>query len=360
MTEILYDARWIGNHGIGRFAGELQRLLPDLVPFRAQRPPFHPLDPVLLGAALRRANPNLFFSPGYNSPVGWGGPFVFTLHDLNHLRVPDNSSALKRAYYRYFIKPACHKAVFVLTVSEYSRQEIAAWAKVSEEKIINVGNGVAPPFSPTGPKYNPGYPYLLYVGSRKSHKNLPSLLQAYSISGVRKDVRLLLSGNPDSQLLAEIDRWKLGNDVAFVDLETSETLSEAYRGALGFVFPSLYEGFGLPPLEAMACGTPVLTSNVCSLPEVVGDAAVLIQPLDVEQIASGIRQITYDSTLRARLREAGLRRSALFSWEVTCQKTSLALGMALDKKQVGSLSAREFPAKESAGRRELDNRPKLS
>jgi hypothetical protein len=110
----------------------------------------------------------------------------------------------------------------------------------------------------------------------------------------------------------------------------------------------------------MACGTPVLTSNVCSLPEVVGDAAVLIQPLDVEQIAAGIRQITYDSALRERLREAGLRRSALFSWEETCRKTSLALGMALDQKQVGSLPAREFPANESAGRRELDNRPKLS
>jgi len=310
----------------------------------------------LLGAALRRANPRLFFSPGYNSPVGWGGPFIFTLHDLNHLRVPDNSSVLKRAYYRYIIKPACHKAVFVLTVSEYSRQEIATWAEVSEDKIINVGNGVAPPFVPTGRKYDPGYPYLLYVGSRKPHKNLPRLLEAYSISGVRKDARLVISGSPDPQLEAEILRRKLGNDVAFVDLESSEILSDAYRGALGFLFPSLYEGFGLPPLEAMACGTPVLTSNVCSLPEVVGDAAVLVQPLEVEQIAAGIRQITYDSALREQLRERGLARSALYSWEETCRRTSLALAMALGKK---SPLPRDFAARES-GRRELDNRPKLS
>ncbi len=332
MTDILYDARWIGNHGIGRFAAELYRLLPDLVPFQNQRPPFHPLDPFLLGATLRRMNPKLYFSPGYNSSVGWPGSFIFTLHDLNHLRVPDNSSVLKRAYYRYVIKPACHKAVFVLTVSEYSRREIATWAGVSEEKIVNVGNGVGPPFCPTGRRYVPGYPYLLYVGSRKSHKNLPRLLHAYSISGVRKDVRLLLSGAPDPQLLAQIDSLGLGGDVAFVDLESNDSLAEAYRGALGFLFPSLYEGFGLPPLEAMACGTPVLTSDVCSLPEVVGDAAILVHPLNVEEIAQGIRRLVYDSPRRDQLREEGFRRAALFTWEETARRTLQTLEIALGEK----------------------------
>ena len=123
MTNILYDARWVGDHGIGRFAGELQKLLPGLTPFYAHRRPSHPLDAILLGAALRRKAPRLFFSPGYNSPVGWPGAFGFTLHDLHHLYVPANT--LKRAYYRYVIKPACHRAAFVLTVSEYSKREIA-------------------------------------------------------------------------------------------------------------------------------------------------------------------------------------------------------------------------------------------
>ncbi|MGA8212333.1 MAG: glycosyltransferase family 1 protein [Candidatus Sulfotelmatobacter sp.] len=342
MTEILYDARWTGNHGIGRFAGELQKLLPGMIPFQARRRPFHPLDPALLGAALWRLKPKLFFSPGYNSPLGWPGTFVFTLHDLNHLRVPENSNALKRAYYKHIIKPACHRAQCVLTVSEYSKQEIAAWAKVKENRIINVGNGVAPAFSPAGQKYDPGYPYLLYVGSRKTHKNLPRLLNAYAISGVRNDVRLVLSGQPDQQLVREIDRLGLAGDVVFKDLSTDGPLSDAYRGALGFVFPSLYEGFGLPALEAMACGVPVVTSNVCSLPEVVGDAAILIDPLRVEDIADAIRRLVEDSVLRQRLREKGLMRAKKFSWHETARRTSevLELKSDLDGNWLGDLAVR--------------------
>src|SRR5262249_49269703 len=145
--------------------------------FQSARRPWQAFDPWLLGMELRRRNPTMFLSPGYNSPVGWPGKFVFTLHDLNHLRVEDNSNALKRAYYQYVIKPACRAAAFVLTVSEYSRREIGQWAKVDEKKIVNVGNGVGPPFTAAGRRYEPGYPYLLYVGSRKPHKNLPRLLQ---------------------------------------------------------------------------------------------------------------------------------------------------------------------------------------
>jgi len=328
-VEILYDARWVGNHGIGRFAGELQKWLSDVVPFHSRRRPWHPLDPAILGAALWRRKPKLFFSPGYNSPLNWPGRFVFTLHDLNHLCVPDNSNAVKRAYYRYVIKPACHRAQCVLTVSEYSKREIATWADVKEEKLINVGNGVGLPFSPAGAKYEPGYPYLLYVGSRKPHKNLPRLLKAYSVSGVRKEVRLVLSGQPDRQTSEEIARLGLTRDVIFKDLSDDGHLSEVYRGAVALVFPSLYEGFGLPPLEAMACGVPVLTSNVCSLPEVVGDAAVVVCPLDVEEIADGARRLVQDSSLRARLREKGLLRARRFSWSETAQRTLKALQMAM-------------------------------
>jgi len=340
VVDILYDARWIGNHGIGRFADELQKLLPGMVPFEARLPPFHPLDPALLGAALWRRKPKLFFSPGYNPPVGWPGRFIFTLHDLNHLRVPENSTALKRAYYQYIIKPACHRAECVLTVSEYSKHEIAAWAEVEESRIINVGNGVGPAFSPVGPKYDPGFSYLLYVGSRKVHKNLFRLLQAYSISGVRQDVRLIISGPPDPQLVGEIDRLRLEGDVLFKELLTDGQLANAYRGAVAFVFPSLYEGFGLPPLEAMACGVPVLTSEVCSLPEVVGDGAILVDPLDVQEIAHGIKRLVHDSALRAALREKGFRRARVFSWDETARRTWQALQLATVSDQALSEHAR--------------------
>jgi glycosyltransferase involved in cell wall biosynthesis len=321
MTDILYDARWVGNHGIGRFAGELWKLLPQLKPYQARRPPWHPLDPPLLGAALWRRRPALFFSPGYNSPMGWPYPFVFTLHDLNHWSVPENSNAAKRAYYKYVIRPACHNAACVLTGSEYSRNEIREWAKLSDEKIVAVSYGVGLPFGTSGGRYEPGYPYLLYVGNRKPHKNLARLLRAFAVSGVRRMVRLVLTGTRDSEISAQIDGLGLDGDVRFAESPGDQGLANLYRGAEGLLFPSLYEGFGLPALEAMACGVPVLTSNVCSLPEVVGDAAVLVDPLEMEGIADGIRRLIEDDTLREGLRRKGLERARQFSWEETARRT---------------------------------------
>lgn len=338
MNRALYDERWIGNHGIGRFAYELGQRLAGLSAFQKTRRPWHPLDPVLLGRELWSADATLFFSPGYNSPIGWPGKFIFTLHDLHHLRVPDNSNALKRAYYRHVIRPACRKAEFVLTVSEYSRQEIADWAGMRNDKIINVGNGVGAPFGSIGSKYDPGYPYLLYVGSRKPHKNLPGLFHAYAISGIAKELRLIISGAPDASTMADIDRFGLRGRVGFLAVDSTENLADAYRGATAFLFPSLYEGFGLPPLEAMACGVPVLTSNVCSLPEVVGDAAITINPLDIEAMAEGIHQIVTNPALRESLHEKGIRQARRFSWDETARRTSSVLSIATKHKIV----ARQF------------------
>jgi glycosyltransferase involved in cell wall biosynthesis len=321
MTNILYDSRWIGNHGIGRFASELLKLLPGLTPFQSARKPSHPLDPAFLGLTLWRRRPRLFFSPGYNSPIGWPYPFVFTLHDLNHLFIPENSNPAKRAFYKYVIRPACHKAAFVLTGSEYSRNAVLEWTSLKEEKVVAVSYGVRPLFSPLGGRYEPGFPYLLYVGNRKPHKNLLRLLKAFAISGVQSDVRLVLTGTCDAQLSVQIETLGLTRNVSFVHYPNDEDLADLYRGATALVFPSLYEGFGLPPLEAMACGTPVLTSRVCSLPEVVGDAAILVDPLQVEEIAEGIRRLTDNSALRGELRSRGLERARLFSWDGVAQRT---------------------------------------
>jgi glycosyltransferase involved in cell wall biosynthesis len=337
MPNILFDARWIGNHGIGRFAAELQKQLPELEAFQARRRPWHPLDPVLLAAALRQRKPRLFFSPGYNSPLGWPGTFVFSLHDLNHLRVLDNSNAAKRAYYRMIIKPACHRAAFVLTVSEYSRQEICAWAEVGEERIVNVGNGVGLPFVAQGRKHEPGYPYFLYVGSHKVHKNLPRLLKAYAISGVGRHIRLVLTGTPDAGMLSLTKELDLEKSVTFIGFPNNDDLSAYYRGSVALVFPSLYEGFGLPPVEAMACGTPVLTSNVCAMPEIVGDAGILVDPTDLEAIADGIRSLAEDPSLLAALRHKGLARARRFTWEETGVKTRDVLEAALADAKLSPL-----------------------
>ena len=325
---ILYDSRWIGRFGIGRSADELQKLLPNLTPFQAQLPPSHPLDSMLLSAVLWRRKPDLFFSPGYNPPLSSPCPFVFTLHDLNHLRVPANSSAAKRAYYEYVIRPACRKAACVLTVSEYSKIQIARWARIGEEKITNVSSGVGPPFGVEGSRHDPGYPYLLYVGNHKPHKNLARLLQAFAVSGICKDVYLVLTGRISSELHRQIASLHLDRSVVFLDKPADEELARVYRGALTLVFPSLYEGFGLPALEALACGVPVLTSAVCSIPEVVGDAGFLVDPLSVESIAEGIKRLADDAELRRQLAARGTVRASQFSWAETARKTWRALELA--------------------------------
>lgn len=327
---ILYDARWVGKFGIGRFADEILKSVPGLEPFRVSRRPWNPLDCLLLGATLRAKQPTLYFSPGYNAPVGSHCPFIFTLHDLHHLKVPADSGAVKRLYYQSVLRPACQRAKLVLTVSEYSKAEILEWSKVDADRLINVGNGVGSPFCSFGRRYSPGYPYLLYVGSHKPHKNLGRLIDAFSASGLGSQIRLLLAGPRDPELREMLEAKGASRAVGFVGSPGSQELAELYRGAEAFVFPSLYEGFGLPPLEAMACGTPVLTSNVCALPEVAGDAAIFVDPLNTDSIADGLKQLVFDSALRMRLRKSGLRRARQFTWSTVAAKTLRALEMALN------------------------------
>jgi glycosyltransferase involved in cell wall biosynthesis len=279
------------------------------------------------GPPLRSCPP--FFSPGYNAPLGSVTRFVFTLHDLNHLCVPENSNFLKRAYYRHVIRPACRKAEFVLTVSDYSRQQISSWAEIDEQKIVNVGNGVGEPFTSSGDAHRCDRPYFLYVGSYKPHKNLLRLLQAYAASRSFREIKILLTGFGCQSLHEEARRLGIADSIEFVGIVSDRRLAKLYRGALALLFPSLYEGFGLPPLEAMACGTPVLTSNICSLPEVAGDAAVQVDPHEVESIAAGIKQIAEDSGLRKSLSAKGLCRAQEFTWSATASKTRAVLHRAL-------------------------------
>jgi glycosyltransferase involved in cell wall biosynthesis len=167
------------------------------------------------------------------------------------------------------------------------------------------------------------------VGSHKVNKNLPRLFQAYAASGVRNNVRLILTGQPDADMMRDLQNLSLAEHVIFIGFPGNEDLSGYYRGALAVVFPSLYEGFGLPAVEAMACGTPVLTSNVCSLPEIVGDAGILVDPQDIEAIADGIRRLVEDASLIDDLRQRGLERARQFTWEKTAAKTSATLISAL-------------------------------
>jgi glycosyltransferase involved in cell wall biosynthesis len=168
-------------------------------------------------------------------------------------------------------------------------------------------------------RYQLDHPFVLYVGNIKPHKNVTRLIEAFGQARTDglEDVKLLVIGDDLSRypaLRQTVHRHKLDKHVRFLGFQPHEMLSSFYRLARVFVFPSLYEGFGLPPLEAMACGTPVVTSNVSSMPEVAGEAAVLVDPYDVRSIADGIRRAATDEPLRQALIERGLARARTFSW----------------------------------------------
>jgi len=321
----IFDTRWHGPHGIGRFSSEIHGRLAGFSPIEMRGRPSSPLDPLRLSRHLRAVRPDLFFSPGYNAPLGAPCPFVFCIHDLNHLCVRQNSSPLKRAYYELIIRPGVRRARAVLTVSEFSRNAICEWAGVTPERVANVGNGVSEVFRTEGPVHpGPGRPYFLHVGNHRPHKNFDGLLRAFAASRLPGSFALVSTGRPSDEVRRTVARLRLTDSVTFMPEVSDDQLAALYRGALALAFVSLYEGFGLPIVEAMACGTPVLSSNVASMPEVAGDAAILVDPTDTDAIREGLERLAGDEALRQELRSRGLERAKLFSWEKTARKVAEA------------------------------------
>lgn len=317
---IYADQRWIGDHGIGRFARHVLAGL-DYRPVALTSNPAAPLDAWHLTSALGKLTCNdLFFSPGYNTPLFCDAPFIFTIHDLSHIYCPENSSSLIRLYYATVLKRACHRAASIFTVSEFTRMQIVEWSAVKPHKVFNVGCGVDSAYHPGGDSYGVPFPYLLCVSNRKRHKNEFRVVEAFSRACLTPHIHLVFTGNADPELAHCIDRHRVSGRVDFLGTVPEEKLPSLYRGAKALVFPSLYEGFGLPLLEAMACGTPVITANVTAMPEVAGGAALLVDPTSLAQIARAMEQIVSDTTLSEQLRHKGLMRAAEFSWVITAAR----------------------------------------
>jgi glycosyltransferase involved in cell wall biosynthesis len=283
-----------------------------------------------LPLAVKRERVNLFHAPHYVLPALTPGRSVVTIHDCIHLMFPEYlKHRLGYAYARASLWTAAHKSDRIFTVSEQSKRDILKFFKVPPEKIVVTPNAIDARFSvePTAEqvtqireRYQLSHPYILYVGNIMPHKNLERLIEAfrYVRSQGRSELELLIIGDEISRLQSlrrAVHKYGLHRYVRFHGFVPEETLAVLYRLASVFVFPSLYEGFGLPPLEAMACGTPVVTSNVSSLPEVVGDAAVLVDPYNSQAIAEGILQVLHSSHLRAELRQRGFARVREYSWE---------------------------------------------
>ena len=285
--------------------------------------------------ALRREGVTLFHAPHYVLPPLVSCRSVVTIHDCIHLMFPQylpNRIAL--AYARASIVLASRRATRVLTVSESSKRDILRFVDMRPEKIDVIYNAYDECFAVepreedvvrVRERYQLHDEFVLYAGNVKPHKNLERLIQAFDLVRRRglDHLKLVLIGDEISRYAAlrrAVHQHQLHQFVRFLGYLPEETLAVMYRLAGVFVFPSLYEGFGLPPLEAMASGTPVVTSNVSSLPEVVGDAAVLVDPYDPHAIADGIYQVLTDQQLRRDLCRKGVARARQFSWAESVQR----------------------------------------
>ncbi len=298
-------------------------------------PTYSVVEQLRIPFALRRERVALFHAPHYVLPPLVRCRSVVTIHDCIHLMFPQylpNRLALKYAHTS--IRLAARRATRVMTVSESSKRDILRFVNVPPEKIDVIYNAYDERFSVepreedvvrVRERYQLHDEFVLYAGNVKPHKNLERLIAAFHLVRDRglDHLKLVVIGDEISKYTAlrrAVHRHQLHKYVRFLGYMPEETLAVMYRLAGVFVFPSLYEGFGLPPLEAMASGTPVVTSNVSSLPEVAGDAAVLTDPYDPEAIADGIQRVLTDETLRADLRRRGLERAHQFSWEKSVRR----------------------------------------
>jgi glycosyltransferase involved in cell wall biosynthesis len=327
------DCRWVGELGANF------RPIAENSPGYSIREQFRvPLD-------LRRERVDLFHAPHYVLPPLTPCKSVVTIHDCIHLRFPQYVRRLGRAYARGSLWLATHQSNRILTVSEASKRDILDYFHVPPPKIDVIYNGIDERFSTPPPeedvarvreRYQLDHPFILYAGNIKPHKNLERTIEAFHLlrrKGEFDEVKLVIIGDEIAKYAAlrhAVHRHKLHKYVRFFGFVPDRTLAILYRLSAVFVFPSLYEGFGLPPLEAMASGTPVITSNVSSLPEVVGDAALLIDPLQPDAIADAMGRVLTDATLRASLSARGLERAHHFSWERSIQRVRQIYGEVLD------------------------------
>jgi glycosyltransferase involved in cell wall biosynthesis len=285
--------------------------------------------------SLARERVNMVHEPHYVLPPLVRCPSVVTIHDCIHLMFPEYlPNKLAHVYARGSMWTASKKADRILTVSEASKRDILRFFDVPPDKVVVAYNAIDERFlTPADPermelvrqRYQLDHPFVLYVGNIKPHKNIQRLIAAFGSARGQCDeqLKLIIIGDEISKypgLRQSVHKHKLDKHVRFLGFQPMETLAAFYRLARAFVFPSLYEGFGLPPLEAMACGAPVVTSNVSSLPEVAGDAALLVDPHDEDAIADGIVRAVNDEPLRAALIEKGKQRARTFSWKQSVQR----------------------------------------
>jgi glycosyltransferase involved in cell wall biosynthesis len=340
MAAIALNARFYSHvpTGMQRYGLEMTRRFgSDVDVVRPHRPlrgaEGHLWEQLYLPAASRG---RLLWSPNNTGPLAVSRQ-VCTIHDIIPIDRPEWFSAQFSAWYQWLLPKLVHRVQHIIAISDFTRRRLVQRLGVAPGKITVVWNGVDAQFNPQPEQAIEGMRaalgirsprYLLASGSRDPRKNLVRLLEAWEriLPVMPEDLELVLIGREESSLVfATAKASEIPERVRFAGYVKQEQLPALYSGALALVYPSLYEGFGLPPLEAMACGTPVVTSSTTSLPEVVGDAAVLVDPANTDAIAEGMMRIVDCANLRGELREAGLARAREITWDWSAKQTMRVL-----------------------------------
>jgi glycosyltransferase involved in cell wall biosynthesis len=340
MTTVLFDAHQLGRRQTGNetYVRELLRAFRDRTdvdliaaveagqpptgilapPIRLRRVPSNGLGRLgVMSLLARRAGVDLVHAV-YFLPPATRRPTVLTVHDISFERYPEFFSRLALVRDRLLVRASARAATRVITVSETSRRDLIELYGIPEDRVVAIPNGVAEGFRPANGTWTP-YPgdrplRVLAVGTLQPRKNLLRLLDALIIVAREIPVQLRVVG-PDGYQADEIrDRLSSSIQTEVVGWLDDDALAAEYRCADVFVYPSIYEGFGLPVIEAMASGTPIVTSSGGSLPEVAGDAALIVDPLDVQGLAAAIRSVAEDGHGATALRQRGLERSRTFTW----------------------------------------------
>lgn len=285
----------------------------------------------LLPWVARREGIDLLHNMAFVGPLAGGCPFVVTVHDLSFLFFPHSFRSLRRSYLRIFARMSVHRARRVIAVSESTKRDLVEIYDISPAKIDVVYNGVDARYQPLPAdqvvafRQQQGLPerFILFVGTLEPRKNIVSLIDAYARLPKERPPLVLVGGKGwfYNEIFGRVEALGLTREVRFAGFVPAEDLPLWYNAADLFVYPSLYEGFGLPPLEAMACGTAVITSTASSLPEVVGQAGKLANPTDTEALAAAMAQVLGSRQLQQEMETAGLAQAAGFSWEETARKT---------------------------------------
>jgi glycosyltransferase involved in cell wall biosynthesis len=283
-----------------------------------------------LPGLLRKLNPDLFLSPDGYLSLKTGIKSLAVFHDLNFEHYPEDLPFSFRVYYRHFFPKFAKKAIRIATVSEFSKGDIIELYGISPEKIDVVYDGANELYKPLSPemistirkKYASGCPYFIFIGSLHPRKNLVNLFRAFDI--FRKDhpgdIKLMIVGAKKwwtKEISNAFRGMQFANDVVFSGRLNAEELAQVLGASLALTYVSYFEGFGIPIVEAFRCGVPVITSNVTSMPEVAGEAALLVDPFQADSIAGAMKQLAEDTVLRNDMIRKGMDRKNEFTWQRT-------------------------------------------